>query len=214
MEHSPFYLAANPQDQTDLQESNDRLKGDLVLMRYRAAPDRSPYGDRNPLLLSPQERAGANLMQVLAANMAKALTPFETAAMSHFEDPVPPPDGCHALFEDHMHDSLAGFYMAGAVTELDRNTAIENVCRKHAANQPLSGFELKIYKENQAWIDRRVTPPGVGEGPNCKAEIGAVFPVQTDADVGDLRDWVIVSQTNTRREGGGYLRDRAIFSEM
>lgn len=32
------------------------------------------------------------------------------------------------------------------------------------------------------------------------------------ADVGDLRDWVIVRQTYSRREGGGYLRDRIIFS--
>lgn len=214
LEQRPFYLAANAQDRADLKESNDRLKADLTLVRYRAAPFRSPYGGPNPILLSSDERTGANLMQVRSAQAGKALTGFETAALRYFDHPVAPPSGGPLLFEDYMHDSLAGFYMAGAVTELDRRTMIENVCKKHAAKQPLNGFEQKIYQENQIWIDRRVVPPGVNEGPNCQAEIGAVFPVQTDADVGDLREWVIVSQTDSRREGGGYLRDRAIFGNL
>ncbi|MFJ4293043.1 hypothetical protein ACIP1U_25185 [Cupriavidus sp. NPDC089707] len=46
----------------------------------------------------------------------------------------------------------------------------------------------------------------------CTVPNDAVFPVQTDEDVSDLRDWLIVSQTSTRREGGGYLRKRVTFA--
>jgi len=212
LEEQPFYLAGSAQDKMDLQESNNCLKGDLVLTRYRAAPHRSPYDGSNAILMSPQERAGANLMQLRAAQVAKPLTPFETFALAFFDEPKGVPQGAADLLNDCMHDSLAGFYMAGAVTQLDRQTLIENVCRKRGQNRELDGFERKVYLENQIWVDRRPQSGGSGEH-DCQMPSDARFPVQSDQDVGDLRQWVIVSQTSTRREGGGYLRERVTFAQ-
>lgn len=44
-----------------------------------------------------------------------------------------------------------------------------------------------------------------------QATLARFYPLQTDADVAELRSPFIVTQTNTRREGSGYLRQRHIF---
>jgi len=210
LEQRPFYRAASSQDKVDLQESNARLRGDLVLVRYRADPFRSPYERNKAILLSREERAGANLMQVRAAEIAKPLTAFESFALAFFNEPQGVPEGTQDLFEDYMHDSLAGFYMAGAVTQLDRQIIIESVCATRAENKRMNGFQLKVYQENKEWMDQRTQATRSDD--SCKMTKEAGFPVQTDEDVSDLRDWVIVSQTSTRREGGGYLRERVTFA--
>ncbi|CAJ0719080.1 hypothetical protein LMG6871_02682 [Ralstonia edaphis] len=218
LEQAPFYLAGNGQDRQDLHESNSRLKGDLHLVRLRAAPFRSPYGGRSDaILVSPEEMARANFMQIRAANMDQPVTPFEVFALRFFDTPQGVPRGAGDLLNDYMHDSLAGFYLAGAVTELDMKIATAKACNVKLRGWAMNGFEKKIYLQFKDWIDQRGA-----EGRDCsntdpkKGPIDAPsnmedFPIQTDEDVSDFRDWVIVSQTTTRREGGGYLRNRVTF---
>ncbi|WP_293933344.1 hypothetical protein [Iodobacter sp.] len=40
-----------------------------------------------------------------------------------------------------------------------------------------------------------------------------MFPVLTDANAPELRNDIITTQSWTRREGGGYLKERVIFPD-
>ncbi|MGZ9713952.1 T6SS phospholipase effector Tle1-like catalytic domain-containing protein [Glaciimonas sp. GNP009] len=47
--------------------------------------------------------------------------------------------------------------------------------------------------------------------PDEQAALAKFFPIQTDADAPELRSVFIRTQTKTRREGSGYLRQRHVF---
>ncbi|KAF3996746.1 T6SS phospholipase effector Tle1-like catalytic domain-containing protein [Glaciimonas immobilis] len=74
---------------------------------------------------------------------------------------------------------------------------------KHADN--FSGYRRdKIRAQERA-------EQQIGFSPAEQATLAEFFPTQGDVDVAELRNWVIRSQTRTRREGSGYLRQRHVF---
>lgn len=231
LEQQPFYLAGSPQDQADLQESNNRLKGDLVVARQRTETFASPYGGYergNPLEQAQREKdrvrrekeyAQANLMQQRAAVAGLPLFPFEIFALKFFDQPQGVPKGAGDLLSDYVHDSLAGFYLAGTVTQLDKDIDTIRVCQARARGQTLNAWQKNLYEPNKEEIDQLAA-----QSLNCNwskedEEAGkrppvlknATYPVQTDEYVSDLRMWVIRVQSDSRREGGGYLRARVSF---
>lgn len=206
-------LAANPQDKQDLEESNRRLIGDLHLLELRASPS-AARTDRGGLALSPQERAGGNQMPVIYADQGLPLTPWERWALGIFRRRPEP--GRHpqciedALLQHYVHDSLAGFYMAGAVTKFDQQEAFRVMCKKLANGISLDSFEQRLFDANPMLA--KSTADNIRTGvADTETEAQIIFPVMTDDDAPALRVMGIRLATNTRREGGGYFRRRWVY---
>ena len=60
-------------------------------------------------------------------NIPVELDEWEIWALGIFEDPKPLSEDVMRFFDDYVHDSLAGFYMAGKVTEYDKRLKVESV---------------------------------------------------------------------------------------
>lgn len=121
------------------------------------------------------------------------------------------------FFDDHVHDSFAGFYLAGAVTEYDKRESVANVMKKNPAS--LKGFDKKVLalaqdtQKAQAKL-KAGEPLSPEEAALVKeAETGTPYPLMTDADTGDMRSVAILTQTNSRREGGGYILQRGYYPQ-
>jgi hypothetical protein len=115
--------AADAQDKQDLEESDLRMRGDLQLLALRASPH-AMRSDRGGGALSPQQRAGANQYPVILAEQGYPLKPWERWVLGIFNAPVEarqnPQWSEDILLAYFVHDSFAGFCLAGAVTEFDR----------------------------------------------------------------------------------------------
>ncbi|WP_084545824.1 T6SS phospholipase effector Tle1-like catalytic domain-containing protein [Cupriavidus malaysiensis] len=207
--------AATAQDKQDLEESNENLQWDLRVMHSRADDNAHIYGNRN-VLLSPAERAGASQMQVLYADNGIPLTPWEHWAKDIFAAPLENHQRPHwteaVLFEHYVHDSLAGFYLAGAVTRYDKEQDFEDMCKAKAGGKRLNPFWQRLYEQNRHYADARIASLRNGAAlPKDGDQYELDYPLMRDDDAPAMRVAVIRLVTNSRREGGGYFRQRWVY---
>ncbi|MGQ5524609.1 T6SS phospholipase effector Tle1-like catalytic domain-containing protein [Chitinimonas sp. PSY-7] len=99
------------------------------------------------------------------------------------------------FLDEYVHDSHAGFYLAGPVTAYDKQQEIKRIEKMVEDKQTLNRWEQKVWDAKQQ---------------------GRKFPVMTDEDQWDmLRGGQVVVRvaTSTRREGTGYFRQRVVFDK-
>jgi hypothetical protein len=119
------------------------------------------------------------------------------------------------FFDDYVHDSFAGFYMAGEVTEYDKRVKVASVMKEKPEN--LKGFDKRVFnvsRNTQVAQEKKKTGEALTpqeEALVSEAEHGTPFPIMSDDDSADMRSPVITTQTATRREGGGYILRRGYY---
>jgi hypothetical protein len=210
-----FFKAASPQAKQDMSDANDTLKRDLDILRERIA-----LGNMGPQLSADRTFAknyeGASQWQVLRAT--EPATDWEKWVMSQFDRSDALPPEVLTFFDDYVHDSIAGFYLAGEVTEFDKRKKVESVRKKD--RKSLSGFDLKVYDltkqvdEARAKHERGEKLSEAEQALVDEATNGTPYPIMTDADTKSMRDFAITTQTSSRREGGGYLMPRFYFPRV
>jgi hypothetical protein len=153
LEETASFKAASPQDQQDLREANNMLMGDLEALAVRrktTKEDRQKLADgdrtKSPPPLPSSAISRMNQWQYRSAQTRTPLTNWEIAALAKFEKPEPLPADVMRFFDDYVHDSFAGFYLAGAVTEFDKRKTTAEIRQKQAKNPAsLSPFEKRAY---------------------------------------------------------------------
>lgn len=204
--------AISLQDKQDLEESDQRMRGDLHLLELRAAHNEAhtPGGIR----LSSQERANSNQMPVIYAERGQPLDAWERWVLGIFcMQPNSHPllqRSEDVLLQHYVHDSFAGFYLAGAVTLFDEQEAIRTMINNVVKGKSLNSFEQRLFDSNPILV--KVMADDLKIGPRVeKLEEPVIFPVMTDEDAPALRVVGVRLATNTRREGGGYFRRRWVY---
>jgi len=218
LDKTESFNAASPQSQHDLREANTMLAGDLEAIRFRRdAPPVTP-GDESKAPYGRADESRMNQWHRVRANNRESLDSWERFALPFFEKPNPLPSEVEAFFDDYVHDSFAGFYYAGAVTEFEKRCTVDKVMKKKPKDR--NPFETKIveitFKTQEA---KRKQEAGEFLSDEDKyllkeAENGTPYPVMTDADAGDMVsgiDNAIFLQTDSRREGGGYIIRRGYY---
>ncbi|EYS93811.1 hypothetical protein CF68_26010 [Cupriavidus sp. SK-4] len=205
--------ATTAQDRQDLEEASANLQWDLRVMQSRANPNAFIYDHK--VALSPQERAGASQMQVVYADSGYPLTPWERWALGIFEAPFEKRRDTDAnedaFFQNFVHDSLAGFYLAGAVTQFDKQEEFKAMCKAKADGERLNEFQQRIYNQNKAAADTRIRAIQSGIEPPDDKALKLEYPLMRDDDAPRMRVAVIRLATSSRREGGGYFRQRWVY---
>jgi hypothetical protein len=216
LESTQSYLAASPQDRQDMAEANRMLAGDLEAMRFRRTDLASPFptADIQPRY-GQSDSKRVNQWHWIRANNRSPFDDWESWAIAIFDNPWPLPLAVEAFFDDYVHDSFAGFYMAGEVTEFDRRKKVAEVMAKGPGQR--NNFDEKIFqltlKVREAQCKKKTGVALSAEEARLLnvAEFSTPYPVMTDDDAGAMRSAAILTQTSTRREGGGYLIRRGYF---
>lgn len=225
LETTVTFKAASPQAQQDLRESNEMLAGDIGALKLRRSPPPIVVStDAVSPRLSPTEIAGMSQWQSKRANLQTPveLDEWEKWALGIFENPKPLPENVMRFFDDYVHDSLAGFYMAGEVTEYDKRLKVESVMAtaEKGGVQSLSRFDRRVYqvtKKSEAVLAKKAAGEALSaeeERLALEAEYDTPYPLMTDDDTPDMRSTLILTQTSTRREGGGYFLRRGYFPHV
>ena len=162
--------AAGEQDRQDLREANADFNREARALRAKEelAKRKDP---RIPVELTERDK---QLLKDLE-------TPVHTDVIK--------------FLENYVHDSHAGFYLAGPVTKYDKEQEINRVTERVKSNKTLTAWERKVWDAKQK---------------------GKPFPVMTDADQWDMlygAAVVVRATTSTRREGTGYFRQRVVFDK-
>ena len=218
LENTESFKAASPQSQHDLREANTMLAGDLEAIRFRRdAPPVLP-GEESKAPFGRADESRMNQWHRVRANNRESLDSWERFALPFFEKPNPLPPEVEAFFDDYVHDSFAGFYYAGAVTEFEKRCTVDRVMKMKPKDR--NKFETKVAviteKTQQAKRKQEAGEPLSAEEAELlkEAEIGTPYPVMTDADAGDMTsgiDNAVFLQTDSRREGGGYIIRRGYY---
>ena len=218
LENTESFKAASPQSQHDLREANTMLAGDLEAIRFRRdAPPVLP-GEESKAPFGRADESRMNQWHRVRANNRESLDSWERFALPFFEKPNPLPPEVEAFFDDYVHDSFAGFYYAGAVTEFEKRCTVDRVMKMKPKDR--NRFETKVAeiteKTQQAKRKQEAGEPlsAEEEGLLKEAETGTPYPVMTDADAGDMTsgiDNAVFLQTDSRREGGGYIIRRGYY---
>lgn len=220
LESTTSFQESSVQDQEDLASANTLLKGDLEALRHRRTHRRSMH-DENPARpeFGGEYRYKMNQWHRIRANSHTSLDKWEEMALRHFDECLPLPDEAARFFDDYVHDSFASFYMVGEVTEFDKRTRVTAVMKQN--RDDLNDFEKKIYdRTRQAREALRKKEAGETMTPEedalaKEAEYGTPYPVMRDDESGDMfasfGDRVVRTQTDTRREGGGYILRRGYY---
>lgn len=219
LENTDSFKAASAQNQEDLRAANKALAGDLEALRYRRDTPRPFPGDPpKPSPYSSKDRNRLNQWHRIRAMGLDELDSWERFALSFFDHPQPLPPEVEAFFDDYVHDSFATFYYAGAVTEYDKRAKVKKVMKKKPAER--NKFETKVAelttKTEEAKRKREAGEPlSAEEEEQLKtADGGTPFPIMTDADADDMTDGMedaVFLQTDSRREGGGYIVRRGYY---
>jgi hypothetical protein len=208
IEQTQSFKSASKQSQQDLRDSYRLLRGDLAVLKRRAAP-KSANADANVAI--PKDSCN----QWIWERSNSPLDDWESFALSCFENRTPLPDEVIRFFDDYVHDSFAGFYLAGEVTDYDKRVKISSV--SNAKEKDLNKFDRKVLAlTRQVELAKKKKAQGEKlsheeEELIAEAEQGTVYPIMTDEDTADMRSWLIKTQTWTRREGGGYLICRSYY---
>jgi hypothetical protein len=216
LEQTVSFKAAGAQSQEDLREANAMLAGDLEAMRYRRDKARTaPMGEEEQPVYGASDSRRINQWHWIRANNRTPLDDWERFALAIFDHPEPLSPEVTAFFDDYVHDSFAGFYMAGEVTEYDKRAKVSEVMKKKPKDR--NAFETKIAEITQKTDEaRRKKEAGEPLTPEEEellraAEGGTPYPTMSDANAGDMRNPAILTQTATRREGGGYIIRRGYY---
>lgn len=215
LESTASFGAASPQEQQDLRDANRMLAGDLDALRERLKTPPAHGSDPVPPPFAPADLARINKWHFDRAQTRTPLDDWEQWAIEIFDHPVPLPGEVQRFFDDYVHDSFAGFYLAGEVTEYDKRVKVAEVMAKRPEQR--SGFERKIHTTT-ARARQAQEKAAAGETLTVEesalareAEYGTPYPLMTDDDSDDLRNPLIKTQTATRREGGGYIIRRGYY---
>lgn len=147
----PAYQRATPQEQEDLLSYNQRMVGDLALLRKRAkgefASARDSYGD--PVRYNVPDNAGwANQTPLQRMDARTGLDEWESFALKIFDDAeyfFEPPG--MALLREQIHDSLAGFYLAGYAGPQEKAEAVRRWQTRPPS--PQDGYDYAAWKNFQ-----------------------------------------------------------------
>ncbi len=157
LEKTTSFKAASAQAQQDMRDANRMLSGDLEALRYRETPEQRVGGDYPQAeKYSWRDQGRINAWHLSRAINRSQLDDWEAWALKIFNDPKPLPPEVMRFFDDYIHDSFAGFYMAGEVTEYDRRVKIAKVVKQD--RRRLEGFDLKVYdlaKKTEAAINKK-----------------------------------------------------------
>lgn len=218
LENTESFKAASPQSQNDLREANKMLAGDLEAMRFRRdAPPVLP-GEESKAPYGRADESRMNQWHRVRANNRESLDSWERFALPFFEKPNLLPPEVEAFFDDYVHDSFAGFYYAGAVTEFEKRCTVDRVMKMKPKDR--NKFETKVVeiteKTREAKRKQEAGKPlsTEEEGLLKEAETGTPYPVMTDSDADDMVsgiDNAVFLQTDSRREGGGYIIRRGYY---
>ena len=215
LESSTSFGAASPQEQQDLRDANRMLAGDLDALRERLNGRPAHGSDPVPPPFAPADLARINKWHFDHAQARTPLDDWEQWVFKIFENPEPLPTAVERFFDDYVHDSFAGFYLAGEATEYDRRAKVAEVMAKRPEER--SGFEQKVHATTTR-ARRAQEKAAAGETLTAEesalareAEFGNPYPLMTDDDTDDLRNPLIKTQTATRREGGGYIIRRGYY---
>ena len=214
LETTESFKAASPQAQEDVRSSNNMLIGDLEAIRARTHMVGRPMEGETPPF-SSRDVSRINHWHYYRAQNGIPLDGWEKWALAIFDKPEPLPPDVMRFFDDYVHDSLAGFYLAGAVTEFDKRKNIAEAKAKSGWRR--NKFDEKVLalaaKVEEAQRKKNDGKPLTEEetGLVKEAEYGTPYPLMTDEDAPDMRDAIITTQTYTRREGGGYILRRSYY---
>lgn len=245
----PSYGRANAQDKEDLHSYNNLLKGDVALLRKRKSLAAQHVGSMRDHhgYFDLTDTLSANQWQGLLARNGVPPGKEELWALALFDQTPPSSDPSYLwLLQNHIHDSLATFYVAGYLTIEEKAEALLTMAREYDATgkapatpykkQAWDNYQEMIktdsaiaqavqsrvdaYKQSGAKADNRldqlkakeVTDQQTPFNEADQATLASCFPPQTDAHAPELRNAAIRTQTETRREGSGYLRQRAVFN--
>lgn len=217
LESTSNFKAASAQDQQDMREANDRLKGDLDALRTRRTAYPRIYNDTESKPFPHADITHINQWQFFRAQNGTPLDDWEHWALDIFENPKPLPADVERFFDDYVHDSFAGFYMAGEVTDYDKRVKIAAVMKKKT--EYIKGFDKKVYdKASKTKAAQNKKKAGESLSPQeeelvSQAEYGTPYPIMTDADTKDMRNVLITTQTASRNEGGGYVLRRGYYPQ-
>ncbi len=218
LEKTASYQSASPQSKNDLLEANKMLAGDLEAMRFRRdAPPVFP-GDEVKAPYGAADESRMNQWHRIRANSRTPLDSWEQFALPFFEKPNPLPPEVEDFFDNYVHDSFAGFYYAGAVTEFDKRVSVASVMKKKPEDR--NKFETKVadvtQRANEAKRKQEAGDP-LSEDEEAllkEAQYGTPYPVMTDIDADDMtsgKEKFVFIQTDSRREGGGYIIRRSYY---
>ena len=218
LEQTESFKSANLQAQQDMRDANRMLAGDLEALRYRKTAEKRGPGDYAGIEpYSWQDQGRINAWHLSRAINRQDLDAWEEWALKIFDNPAPLPPDVMRFFDDYIHDSFAGFYMAGEVTEYDRRVKISQVLKQD--RRRLKGFDLKVYdlaKKTEDAVNKKKAGENLSAEEKAlaeEAEHGTPYPIMTDEDTKDMRSAAITTQTMTRREGGGYIIMRGNYPE-
>jgi hypothetical protein len=230
----------NAQDAEDLVSYDKLLGGDVELLskrKFGKFPEAGAYTD-GPLQLR-QDKAGiGNYWQLTQYDQKRPLNAWETFALGTVKDGLPADQQGQPLplLESHIHDSLAGFWMAGYLSAEEKAEGVLKMAndggpaKDHAYQQEVwkkyqDSPELqKVIEEKQvlqakaeqARFDGQIDKMQQLQKQSAftsdeQAQFAALYPMQTDANAPELRNKMITTQTWTLREGGGYFYPRYVF---
>lgn len=214
IETTDSFKAASAQAQEDIRSSNNMLIGDLQAVRERSQRVLERTADE-PEPFTVKDLSRINQWHYYRAQHGLPLDKWERWALGIFDKPQPLPPDVMRFFDDYVHDSLAGFYLAGAVTEFDKRGKMAEVMAMDVDD--MNKFDKKVFavgmklKEAKAKQSKNETLTKEEEELVSDANSGAPFPVMTDDDTAYMRSWLITTQTDTRREGGGYILRRSYY---
>ena len=191
------YRYATAQDKEDLAASEMDFRRDLAQAERDEASLK--YRREHPLVTAMAD--GAVASQGRPPNIPQ-LSEAERLALSEKRAKASLSPLVSELFDQHVHDSHASFYLVGPTTAYDRRQMIDAVARKKREGESLNGFERRV--------------------DNLRQHQPGAYPKMTDADYQELLEmdgfknkvtvkWLGMSKT--RRESEGHVRDRVIFDK-
>lgn len=217
LEETASFKAADAQEQEDLRSSNRMLAGDLEALRARKNMQGWTPDYPRSQSFSHGDTKRINHWQFYRAQNAYPLDEWERWALEVFENPKPLPPEVMRFFDDYVHDSFAGFYMAGEVTEFDKRAKVAEVMEKKPEDR--NRFERKIAEITEKTLNaggKKFVGLPLNEEEQAllkQAEHDTPYPLMTDDDAPEIRNPLVTTQTYTRREGGGYVIHRGRYPE-
>jgi hypothetical protein len=209
LETSEFFKAANGQTQQDLRDSYRLLRGDLAVLKRRS--EHKIKDPRNPEI--PPKKYSCN--QWIWGRWSMPLDKWEAFAFECFNANINLDPVVLQFFDDYVHDSFEGFYLAGEVTEYDKRAKVAKALEEKLDD--LNKFDRKIlaltkrFKDIEAKAARGEKLNSEEDAILRQAKDAAPYPIMTDEDTADMGSFVITTQTWTRREGGGYFLRRGYY---
>jgi polyhydroxyalkanoate synthesis regulator phasin len=211
------YQHATAQDRTDLEEGNLDWQADIAHARMASQPSSYTFyseGMSHTVQVPPDpSRTQRDLLAAV-------------------DDTTPIPGEVDRFFDDFVHDSHAGFWLLGPVSQADKNAFANEIRKKNAQHAALlkaadaaaehGMFEGAVQARQQAeryalnHFEQRVLAQNPKANDNGNP---ATIPLMTDKEAADLRasagfdGWIVrnVLGTATRREANGPGHYRRVF---